>query len=389
MRSSATEGGLVARLTGSHVLGGLFRVLLALVLVCLVAAGGAWVYGTHVFSRPGPETADGQPRGVVIERGASVTAIAAALEDAGAIRSASEFRLALRTLDQVGPGAGGLPADKPLTLKAGEYLIPSGASLREVVRQLEGGEVMLYTVVAPEGLTSAAVMSLLAAENWPSNRDGGRTYRLPSDSEETLPPEGSLLPGDYMVQRGDTRADVVARMVSAQRQVIEELWPQRQQGLPFATQEQALILASIVEKETSVPSERPMVAAVFVNRLRKGMRLETDPTIIYGVCLRRPDTCRDGRLVNERGERRTIRQSEIDLDTGYNTYQIDGLPPTPISNPGRASIEAVLNPPTTNALFFVADGAGGHAFAATYAEHQRNVARWREIERERLSGGVP
>jgi UPF0755 protein len=239
----------------------------------------------------------------------------------------------------------------------------------------------------PKGLTSAAVMSLLEREEWISNRDDGLTMKLPSDPTETVPAEGALLPGDYMVQRGDTRADVVARMIAAQRKAIEDLWPSRQQGLPFTTQEEALILASIVEKETSVPDERPTVAAVFVNRMRRGMRLETDPTIIYGVCLKRPETCRDGRLVDAEGKRRVIRQSEIDLDTGYNTYQIDGLPPTPISNPGRASIEAVLNPPSSDALFFVADGSGGHAFAATYDEHKRNVAKWREIERQRLSGG--
>jgi UPF0755 protein len=368
-------------------LGRLFGFLVALLLLAAVAAGGAFFYGQQVFTRSGPTTDNGEPRVVRVEKGASVTAIANALETAGAIPDAGQFRLALRVLETLGPQLGGLDPDRPLTLKAGEYLIPSGASLKEVVARLTEGEVLLYAVVVPEGLTSAAVMSLLEREEWISNRDDGLTMKLPSDPTETVPAEGALLPGDYMVQRGDTRADVVARMIAAQRKAIEDLWPSRQQGLPFTTQEEALILASIVEKETSVPDERPTVAAVFVNRMRRGMRLETDPTIIYGVCLKRPETCRDGRLVDAEGKRRVIRQSEIDLDTGYNTYQIDGLPPTPISNPGRASIEAVLNPPSSDALFFVADGSGGHAFAATYDEHKRNVAKWREIERQRLSGG--
>jgi UPF0755 protein len=364
---------------------GFLKLLVGALLFGVVCAAAGSLYGGNLASRPGPVTADGQPRTVVIERGASATAIAETLEEVGAISNAFEFRMMLRALDLT--GVRGMYGEERINLKAGEYFIRSGASLNEIIHQLEKGEVLLYAVVVPEGLTSAAVMSLLEREEWPSNRNDGLKMKLPSDPAEAVPAEGALLPGDYMVQRGDTRADVVARMVEAQRKTIEDLWPSRQQGLPFATQEEALILASIVEKETSVPAERPTVAAVFVNRMRRGMRLETDPTIIYGVCLKRPETCRDGRLVDAEGKRRVIRQSEIDLDTGYNTYQIDGLPPTPISNPGRASIEAVLNPPVSDALFFVADGSGGHAFASTYAEHERNVAKWREIERQRLSGG--
>jgi UPF0755 protein len=165
--------------------------------------------------------------------------------------------------------------------------------------------------------------------------------------------------------------------------VVEELWARRARDLPLQTPEEAVILASIIEKETSVEAERPRIASVFVNRLKRGMRLESDPTIIYGICRRHPERCVNGRLVNEQsGLQRGIRQSEIALDTGYNTYQIAGLPPTPIANPGRASLEAAMNPAQTNDLFFVADGTGGHVFAATAREHSRNVARWRELERD-------
>ncbi|MEZ6023211.1 MAG: endolytic transglycosylase MltG [Hyphomonadaceae bacterium] len=166
---------------------------------------------------------------------------------------------------------------------------------------------------------------------------------------------------------------------------VAEIWEGRAPNLPLETPDDLVNLASIVERETGVASERPLVAAVFINRLRTPMRLETDPTIIYGVCLRHPDRCRDGRLVDARGNRRTIRQSEIALDTGYNTYRIDGLPPTPIANPGRAALEATAHPAESNALFFVADGTGGHVFASTLAEHNANVARWRVIEAERLA----
>jgi UPF0755 protein len=182
-----------------------------------------------------------------------------------------------------------------------------------------------------------------------------------------------------------TRAALLQQMRDAHDRAVAEIWASRQPNLPFATPEDMVNLAAIVERETGVAAERPLVASVFVNRLRRPMRLETDPTIIYGVCLRYPDRCRDGRLVDAQGNRRTIRQSEIALDTGYNTYRIDGLPPTPIANPGRAALEATANPAQSNAIFFVADGTGGHVFAATIAEHNANVARWREIEAERLA----
>jgi UPF0755 protein len=206
------------------------------------------------------------------------------------------------------------------------------------------------------------------------------TGELPS-----TPPEGSILPDTYHVERGTTRAALLQRMRDARDEAVAEIWASRASNLPLETPDDLVNLASIVERETGVPAERPLVAAVFVNRLRRPMRLETDPTIIYGVCLRHPERCRDGRLVDAQGNRRVIRQSEIEMNTGYNTYRIDGLPPTPIANPGRAALEATAHPAPSNALFFVADGSGGHVFAATLAEHQANVARWRQIESQRLA----
>jgi UPF0755 protein len=184
-----------------------------------------------------------------------------------------------------------------------------------------------------------------------------------------LPREGSLLPETYNVARGMMRTALVAKMMADQTRAIDALWPTRQKNLPFKTKKEALILASIVERETGVSSERPQVAAVFVNRLKKRMRLQSDPTIIYG-------------LVGGKGALgRPIRRSEIRRKTAYNTYRINGLPPTPIANPGRASIAAVLNPADSKALYFVADGTGGHAFAETLEQHNKNVRRWRQIEK--------
>jgi UPF0755 protein len=336
--------------------------LLTLIVLVAAVAGGGYFYTRHVYTQAGPATPDGLPRLVTIAPGSGTPAIAAALAGAGAITDANQFRLAVRVTD-TGP-----------RLKAGEYEIESGASLKAIIDKLVAGRSVLHPVTIPEGLTSAVIVKMIAA-----------APVLGGPPPDSIPAEGVLLPDTYMVQRGETQQQMISRMIEAQRKLMEELWPNRQAGLPFETQEEALILASIVEKEASVAEERPMVASVFVNRLRKGMRLETDPTIIYGVCLQRPDSCVDAKLVNEQGQRRPIRRSEIALDTGYNTYVIPGLPPTPISNPGRASIEAVLNPPVSDALFFVADGTGGHAFASSYTEHLQNVNKWRAIEDGRLA----
>jgi UPF0755 protein len=190
-----------------------------------------------------------------------------------------------------------------------------------------------------------------------------------------VPPEGTLAPDSYEVDRGADRAALLAAMAEKQTATLAELWASRAEGLPYDTPEEALIMASIIEKETSVPEERKRVSAVFVNRLQQGMRLQTDPTVIYGIT--------KGEGVLGRG----LRQSELRRETPWNTYVIDGLPPTPIANPGRLSIEAALNPEDSDYIFFVADGTGGHAFARTLAEHNENVARWRAIEAERGQEG--
>jgi UPF0755 protein len=297
----------------------------------------------------------------MVERGASGAAIADKLEDEGFITDGLLFRLANRLY-----GGGS-------ALQAGEYQIPARASVRDIVEMMTSGDALQHAITFPEGITIAAAMRIIEENEV-----------LTGDMPEA-PPEGSILPDTYHVQRGMSRAALLQLMRDAHDEAVAEIWESRAPNLPLATPAQLVNLAAIVERETGVPSERPMVAGVFINRLRAPMRLETDPTIIYGVCLRYPARCRDGRLVDAQGNRRTIRQSEIELDTGYNTYRIDGLPPTPIANPGRDALEATARPTETNALFFVADGPGGHIFAATLAEHQANVRRWREIEAQRLA----
>jgi UPF0755 protein len=328
----------------------------------LVLAGAAAIFGyfyfTSAIGKPGPNAED---RAFMVERGATGASIAAALEEQGFIDDAFLFRAANRVYASNS------------TLQAGEYQIPARASTRDIVQMMADGQALQHAITFPEGITIRAAMKIIEESDV-----------LTGDLPDT-PPEGSILPDTYHVQRGMTRAALLQLMREAHDEALAEIWAGRQQGLPLETPEDLVNLASIVERETGVASERPLVAAVFINRLRRPMRLETDPTIIYGVCLRYPDRCNDGRLVNAAGLRRTIRQSEIALDTGYNTYRIDGLPPTPIANPGRAALEATAHPAQSNAIFFVADGSGGHAFASTIAEHNANVARWRTIEAQRLA----
>jgi UPF0755 protein len=320
------------------MLGGVLFALGAFVLVA-----GGWVLWT--YSGPGPEAREGKVTTVVLERGSGLASIAGELAGAGVIRSRTVFMAAARLSGVAG------------ALKAGEYEVKSGASMARILDDIRDGRVVRHLVTIPEGWTSE--MAWEAVQRQPV---------LAGDAP--VPAEGTLLPDTYQVQRGDSRSAVLQRMAQAQDELMAELWPKRQSGLPFDTPDEALTLASIVEKETGVAAERPRIAAVFVNRLRQGMRLESDPTIIYGVSKGRPLG-------------RGLAVTEIATATPYNTYRIDGLPPTPIANPGRASIEAVLNPPQSTELFFVADGTGGHVFATTYADHQRNVARWRQLERQR------
>jgi UPF0755 protein len=322
--------------------------LLALALLAAAGAFGGWVWLNNQFEAPGP-AGDGET--VLLPRGSGLIAIASQLEREGLVDDARLFRLMV-TID------GG---DR--SLRAGEFAIPEQASMQEIYDILRFGETIQHPVTAAEGLTSAMIVEIVnAAEEL-------------TGEIETLPAEGTLLPETYLVDRGTSRQAVIDRMAAAQTALLDQLWPNRAENLPFETREEAIILASIVEKETGVGAERPLVAGVFVNRLRRGMRLQSDPTIIYGIT--------EGYPLG-----RGIRRSELDdADNAYNTYQIDGLPPTPIANPGEAAIRAVLNPPETDYLFFVADGTGGHAFAETYAEHNRNVAQWRRIERQRAAGG--
>lgn len=314
--------------------------LLGLLAAAALSAGGYFAW--REAKKPGPLVEDAI---VLLKEGSSVTTIARELSAAGAIRNETLFVAAVRF-----KGA-------QAALKAGEYKIPAGSSVLDVIALLVEGKSILHFFTAPEGKTTAQILRDIAADD-----------TLVGDLTLT-PPEGDLLPETYAYTRGETRDGMVRLMQKAQDRLIEALWNDRATDLPFTTREEAIILASIVEKETGVPDERGRIASVFVNRLKRGMRLESDPTVIYGLTGGEPLG-------------RGLRVSELRKETPYNTYLIKGLPPTPIANPGRASIEAVLNPADTKEIFFVADGTGGHAFAETLAEHNRNVAKWRRIERE-------
>jgi len=329
-------------------------------LIAALAAGAIFVsaFLISAIERAGPSRSDTI---FMVERGASGGAIAERLEREGLITDALLFRLANRAFGASAP------------LQAGEYEIPAGASVRDILTMMTAGEAVQHALTFPEGITVAGVMRIIA-----------ESEVLTGDMPEA-PPEGSLLPETYHVARGMTRAALVQQMREAHDAALAAAWERRDRSLPVTNPDQLVIIASIVERETGVANERPLVAAVIYNRLRRPMRLEMDSTIIYGVCKRFPDRCNDGRLVNASGQRRTIRQSEIELDTGYNTYRIDGLPPTAIANPGVAALEAAASPAQSNAIFFVADGSGGHAFSATIAEHNAAVERWRVIEAQRLA----
>ena len=319
-------------------------------LFLIAALVAAW----SVFYAPGPAAREGETTIVTLPSGAGVNAIAAQLRAAGVIRSTDMFKAAVTLTG----------ADR--RLRAGEYEVPSRASLRSVVVLLVEGKVVRHFVTLPEGWSSAQAVDILMAEP------------ILTGEIAEVPEEGTLWPETYEITRGESRAAVIERMQVAHDRNLARLWAQRGPNSIVSSPEEAVILASIVEKETGVASERPRVAAVFTNRLRMGMRLESDPTIVYGITRGRPLG-------------RGIRRSELDQRTDWNTYQIDGLPPTPIANPGEEALAAVLNPPRTDELFFVADGTGGHVFARTFEEHLQNVARWREIERRKagLPPGAP
>lgn len=373
---------------------------LTFLILGLIVLGGVIGYGQNAFYSAGPLE---RPVCLQVDRGASVDDIGQSLKALGALENPTIFR--------IGSRYSGKGSDR----RFGNYLLPAGVSMDEVLdivtaggqstcgaevnfrigvtafdvlaRELdpESGEYvevarwdpladetpatfetlrdeladLRYRITVAEGTTSWQVREGLNAVPW-----------LEGEIAE-VPGEGTLAPDSYEVRVGDDRAALIARMEARQAEILAEAWEGRDPGLPLNTPEEMLVLASIVEKETSLPSERATVAAVFENRLNRGMRLQTDPTVIYGIT--------NGEGVLGRG----LRRSELDRATPYNTYQIDGLPPGPIANPGRDAIFATANPVQTDYIFFVADGTGGHAFAETLDEHNANVARWRAIEAER------
>ncbi len=325
------------------VIRGILLFIFGLFLLSAIAVGAGGFLAYKEIHRAGPLT---EETVILLESGSSVNEIASLLESVGVIRHAELFNAAVRWRKAQG------------SLKAGEYRFAPGVNVVQVIDILVDGSSILHFVTIPEGRTTAQIMEIIKA-------DPVLTGEISFE-----PREGILLPETYGFTRGETRDALLKRMAIAQESVITSLWESRQAELPLANPREALILASIVEKETGVAGERKRIASVFINRIRKGMRLESDPTIIYGLTGGEPLG-------------RGLRASEIRGETPYNTYVIRGLPPTPICNPGRASIEAVLDPAQTDDIFFVADGSGGHAFAKTLREHNNNVKKWREIERQR------
>ena len=311
-----------------------------IIIVLGVLVAGAASLAKQYYEADGPL----EERIIVhIAKGSGVGAIADRLKFEGVISSEDAFKVAARLR-----GDGG-------QLKAGDYEFDPGVSLKGVMDALVDGKSVEYRITVAEGLTTAEALDLV------------KENKVLVGEITSKPAEGALAPDTYFVQRGETRDAVVERMKSAQAKILAQAWENRVEGLPIKSPVEALILASIIEKETGVASERREVASVFVNRLRKGMKLETDPTVIYGI------TRGAGPLGRE------LTRKDVRTPTDYNTYSITGLPPTPIANPGKASIEAAVNPATTPYFFFVADGTGGHGFSKTLAEHNRKVAKWRKI----------
>jgi UPF0755 protein len=324
--------------------------IFTLLIVLSIAAAAVLFIGKQRFEAPGPLAED---KMVNIPRGVGIKDIADLLQREGVIDQPYVFMGAVIARKARGE------------LKYGEYQFTKNSSVADVVDTITEGKVIQHAVTVPEGLTSEQIVARLL-EN-----DG-----LAGQIKE-IPREGTLLPETYKFTRGTTREQIIQRMQQAHRRVLQEVWERRMQDLPVKTPEQLVTLASIVEKETGRPDERTRVAAVFVNRLKNRMRLQSDPTIIYGL------TGGKGSLG------RAILKSEIEQPTPYNTYMVDGLPPGPIANPGRASLEAAANPARTKELYFVADGTGGHVFSENYAEHQKNVARLRSIEHGTISPPAP
>lgn len=336
-RRRRRDGALVGYMSGVFT----FLTLVA------IALGGVVYWGKSEFETAGPLAA---PTTVMIARNAGITEIADSLERAGVISDANVFKAAV--------GAYGVK-DR---LRYGEYAFPANISMREAMEIIVSGKSIEHTVTIPEGLTSLQIVDRL------------RDQQLLTGEIKEVPAEGALLPETYKFTRGTPREQIIARMKQHREAVVAEVWKSRDPASKLKSAEELVTLASLVEKETGIASERPQVAAVFANRLSRGMRLQSDPTIVYG-------------LVGGRGTLgRSLTRSDIQSRTPYNTYVVSGLPAGPIANPGREALEATARPAQTKDLYFVADGSGGHAFAPSLVEHNKNVVKWRQIEKQR---GVP
>jgi UPF0755 protein len=332
--------------------------LLTFVLLLMLLVGSAAYLFDSQVDGPGPLE---RAKTVAIPKGEGTHEIAARLEREGVVRDRRLF-IAGYLWAKV---AAQLEGGKPIQLRAGDYAVKQNASIRQVIDLLSEGKTVAYRVTIPEGLTSNQIVERLKAD------------ASLSGEIEAVPAEGTMLPETFVVEHGMPRQAVIDRMQAEARKFYEKVWAQRRKDLPFKSMEEAIVLASIVEKETGRNDERERVAAVFLNRLRQRMRLQSDPTILYGLT--------GGKTVWSR----PIQKPEIAQKTSHNTYQIDGLPPTPICNPGRAAVEAVLNPADTNDLYFVADGAGGHVFSETLKDHNANVQKWRATEKDLRAKAAP
>ncbi len=315
-----------------------------LIIVLVLSGVGAWTWVYSMFSQPGPLATETT---VIIPKGSGIGRIAGLLSERGVISNALLFR--------VGAAARGATT----SLRAGEFLIPAYVSSNDVLEILRSGKTIVRRLTVAEGLTTREVLNRVF-------RTEGLTGQITS-----RPDEGRLLPETYHFSYGDSREGLVKRMRVAMNKTLGELWTNRKANVPYRTPSEALVMASIVERETGLVAERAKVAGVFVNRLNRGMRLQSDPTVIYG-------------LMGDSGSLgRRLTRKDLAYDHPYNTYIHGGLPPGPIANPGRAALQAALNPAETDALYFVANGTGGHAFARTLKEHNRNVAAWRKIRRSK------
>src|SRR6476659_1670676 len=318
--------------------------IITILIILMIGAGATYYYGRQILESPGPLQED---KVVNIPARAGKRDIAEVLQREGVINVNPWYFI-----------GGVLALKASQDLKPGEYAFQKNASLRDVIGTIVEGKVVQHAVTIPEGLTSEQIVARLSDNE------------IFAGSVREIPREGTLLPETYKFPRGTTRDQVIQRMQQTQKRVLAEIWERRNPDVPIKSPEQLVVLASIVEKETGKADERSRVAAVFVNRLRQKIKLQSDPTIIYG-------------LVGGKGTLgRPIKRSEIQQPSPYNTYVVDGLPPGPISNPGRASLEAAANPARTRDLFFVADGTGGHSFSETYDLHQKNVAKLRAMEKQ-------